>query len=179
MRWRDVDLDMATLSVVQVRMQLADGQAFFQEPKTAKSQRQVNLSPSTIILLRHYKEQQKVQSILGGWNVTPYSPVFCYADGSPILPDSVTHSFKKIVRKIELEDIRFHDMRHTHASLMLKQGIHPKVVSERMGHSTISMTLDTYSHVTTGIQQAAVLSFEECLSRPDQTVETIEFFSGG
>ncbi len=165
LRWRDIDLDLATLSVIQVRMQLSGGKTFFQEPKTAKGKRQVNLSPATVTLLRQYKEQQKVQSILAGWQLTPESPVFCYADGTPILPDGVTHAFKKIIKRLGMADIRFHDLRHTHASLMLKQGIHPKVVSERMGHSTVSMTLDTYSHVTSGIQEAAALSFEECLTR--------------
>ncbi len=171
LRWRDIDMDMATLSVVQVRMQLPGGRTFFQEPKTAKGKRQVALSPATVLVLRQYREQQQVQSMLAGWQVTADSPVFCYADGSPILPDGVTHAFKKTIRSIGFEDIRFHDLRHTHASLMLKQGIHPKVVSERMGHSTVSMTLDTYSHVTSGIQEAAALSFDECLSRTKSTVE--------
>ena len=73
------------------------------------------------------------------------------------------HAFIKTVRHIGLEGIRFHDLRHTHASLMLKQGVHPKIVSERLGHATIGITLDTYSHVTPGLQEAAALKFEEGL----------------
>ena len=61
--------------------------------------------------------------------------------------------------------MRFHDLRHTHASLMLRQGVHPKVVSERLGHATVSITLDVYSHVTPGIQEAAALRFEEGLQQ--------------
>ncbi|NQT73709.1 MAG: site-specific integrase [Chloroflexi bacterium] len=161
LRWRDIDLDMATLSIVQTRMQLPGGKSFFQEPKTSKGRRQVALSPSSVLMLREYREQQELQSIMAGWVITPDSPVFCYEDGSPILPDTITHVFIKFARKVGLHGVRFHDLRHTHASLMLKQGIHPKVVSERMGHSTVSITLDVYSHVTPGIQQAAALAFEE------------------
>ena len=161
LRWRDVDLDMATLSVVQTRMQLPGGKSFFQEPKTSKGRRQVALSPSSVILLRDYRELQGLQSIMAGWEITPDSPIFRYEDGSDILPDSVTHAFKKLALKAGLQGVRFHDLRHTHASLMLKQGIHPKVVSERMGHSTVSITLDVYSHVTPGIQRAAALAFDE------------------
>ena len=96
--------------------------------------------------------------------------VFCHHDGSPIDPSSVTHSFKRIVRKLGLVGVRLHDLRHTHASLMLKQGIHPKIVSERLGHSNIGITLDTYSHVMPGLQEAAALRFEEALQEPSETV---------
>lgn len=65
--------------------------------------------------------------------------------------------------KAGLTGIRFHDLRHTHATLMLKQGIHPKIVQERLGHANISVTLDTYSHVLPGLQEAAALRFEEGL----------------
>jgi len=69
------------------------------------------------------------------------------------------------VRRLGLQGVRFHDLRHTHATLMLKEGIHPKIVSERLGHSTIGITLDTYSHVTPGLQEAAALKFEQCLRK--------------
>ncbi len=166
LRWRDIDLDMATLSVVQTRMQLSGGKSFFQEPKTSRSRRQVALPPSTVLVLREYREQQEVQALLVGWEITPDSSVFRYDDGSPILPDTITHVFHKTSSKVGLHGVRFHDLRHTHASLMLKQGTHPKIVSERMGHSTVSITLDVYSHVTPGIQQAAALAFEEVVQLP-------------
>ncbi len=81
-----------------------------------------------------------------------------------MLPNSVTHGFIKIVRRAGLHGIRLHDLRHTHASLMLRQGVHPKIVSERLGHSTVGITLDTYSHVTPGLQESAAMRFEEGLS---------------
>ena len=90
--------------------------------------------------------------------------VFSHLNGSPYLPDSVSHAFTKIARRAGLKGVRFHDLRHTHASLMLRQIVHPKVVQESLGHSTIAITLDTYSHVTPGLQEAAALKFDKELA---------------
>ena len=78
--------------------------------------------------------------------------MFATPDGKPLDPDTLTHAFARVVQKAGLLHIRFHDLRHAHASLMLKAGIHPKVVSERLGHSGVAFTLDTYSHVAPGLQ---------------------------
>lgn len=72
------------------------------------------------------------------------------ANGLPLDPDGVTHAFARTARAVGLSGVRFHDLRHTHTTLMLAQGIHPKIVSERLGHSSITITLDTYSHVLPG-----------------------------
>ena len=77
---------------------------------------------------------------------------------------TVTHAWIKLVRRAGLKPIRLHDARHSHASLMLKQGVHPKIVQERLGHSSIQITLDTYSHVALGLQQAAAVRFDEAFS---------------
>jgi len=75
-------------------------------------------------------------------------------------PDSLTKAFTRIARSSGLHGVRFHDLRHSHASIMLKQGIHPKIVSERLGHASIQITLDTYSHVVPGLQQQAAERFD-------------------
>ena len=90
--------------------------------------------------------------------------MFSQIDGQPLLPDTVSHAWIKLARRIGLKDIRLHDARHTHASLMLKQGIHPKIVQERLGHASIQITLDTYSHVAPGLQAAAANRFDELVS---------------
>jgi integrase len=90
--------------------------------------------------------------------------VFSQYDGKPLLPDSITHAWHKLAIRCGLKGIRLHDARHTHASLMLKQGIHPKIVQERLGHSLIQITLDTYSHVAPGLQEAAANRFDDILS---------------
>ena len=89
--------------------------------------------------------------------------VFSHYDGSPLLPNSVTHVWIKLVRRCGLYGIRLRDARHTHASLLLKQGVHPKIVQERLGHGSIQITLDTYSHVVPSMQQAAAEKFDEIL----------------
>ena len=96
-----------------------------------------------------------------GLPLTEDDLVFCHADGKPLLPNSVSHSWTKLARRTGLKGIRLHDARHTHASLMLKQGVHPKIVQERLGHASIQITLDTYSHVAPDLQQAAANRFDD------------------
>ena len=113
----------------------------------------------------HRERQEADRAVLGGVEADD-DLVFAHPDGSPFLPDSVTHALIKIARRAGLYGVRLHDCRHTHASLMLWQGVHSKVVQERLGHSTIAVTLDIYSHVTPGLQEAAALKFEEALAEP-------------
>ncbi len=87
--------------------------------------------------------------------------IFSQLDGKPLLPNTVTHNWINLVRRIGLEGIRLHDARHSHASLMLKVGTHPKIVQERLGHASIQVTLDTYSHVAPGLQEAAAKRFDD------------------
>ena len=89
--------------------------------------------------------------------------MFSWPDGRPFDPDSVTHTFIKVMKKAGLSGVRLHDLRHTHASLMLKAGIHAKVVSERLGHANIGITLDTYSHLLPGLQEDAAERFDRII----------------
>ena len=89
--------------------------------------------------------------------------VFSRLNGRPLLPDTVSHAWTKLAKRTGLEGIRLHDARHSHASLMLKQGVHPKIVQERLGHGSIHITLDTYSHVAPGLQQAAANKFDDII----------------
>ena len=125
----------------------------------------VALSPSTCIVLREQREKQEALSTMMGKRLEDSDLIFSQPDGRPLLPDSVTHAWVKLVRKIGLNGVRLHDARHTHASLLLKQGVHPKVVQERLGHASIAITLDTYSHVSPGLQEAAALKFDQLLSK--------------
>jgi len=152
LRWQDVDLTLGQIYVSRSLQHLQDGKTVIREPKTARSRRTVALPPSASIVLREHR--------LNYAQVDNAGYVFCHADGSPLLPNSVSHGWLKLVRKTGLKPIRLHDARHSHASLLLKQGIHPKVVQERLGHSSIGITLDTYSHVAPGMQEAAAASFD-------------------
>jgi integrase len=161
LRWRNVDLDMCTISVSQVMHHLRTGEFVIGEPKSKKSRRLIDLPPSTAVILRRWKEQLHAERVLLGTQLSADDLVFGNPDGSPLLPDTVTHAWVKLVRRLGYAGVRLHDARHTHATLMLQQGVHPKVVQERLGHSSIQVTLDTYSHVTPGIQRAAAMRFDE------------------
>ncbi len=166
LRWSDVDLELCQLSVIR-SMQYIGGAApenrvSFREPKTAKSRRSIALSPSTVITLREHKAKQtELRQSLGYAPPLDNDLIFGHYDGSPLLPNSVTHAWTKLVRRCGLPGIRLHDARHTHASLLLKQGVHPKIVQERLGHGSIQITLDLYSHIAPGLQQAAANKFDD------------------
>ncbi len=164
LRWQHVDLDMATLSVVETLHQRRDGGYFTKQPKSKKGRRSVAMSPALSVMLRTHKEEQEAFCEEIGTQIQATDLVFSHPDGSPIRPGSVTRAFKELSKAVGLNGLRFHDLRHTHATLMLQQGIHPKIVSERLGHSSIGITLDTYSHVLPGLQEAAAKRFEEGLT---------------
>ncbi len=178
LRWSDIDLELCQLSVTRsmqyIRDAVPENRISFREPKTAKSRRLIALSPSTVITLReHETKQAELRQSLGYPPLSDNDLVFSHYDGSPLLPDSVTHAWIKLVRRCGLKGIRFHDTRHTHASLMLKHGIHPKIVQERLGHASIQITLDTYSHVAPGLQQAAANRFDDIVLAKEAVREPV------
>ncbi len=164
LRWCDVDLTMCELSVTRTLHHLLDGRMVFRAPKTAKGRRLIALSPSTALVLKELKEKAKAEHILMGTVLKDSDLVFSYVNGEPLLPDSISQAWRRLAKHLGLSGIRLHDARHTHASLMLKQGIHPKIVQERLGHASIQITLDTYSHVAPGLQKAAAIKFDELLN---------------
>nr|MBA2599292.1 site-specific integrase [Actinomycetota bacterium] len=124
-------------------------------PKTARGRRVVALDPVTLGTLR---------SELGQHQHRPDDLIFLDASGEPLFGPTVTKRFNKIVACAGLPRIRLHDLRHTHATLALKLGIHPKIVSERLGHSTVAFTLDIYSHATPHMQAEAALQIGGLIS---------------
>ena len=100
--------------------------------------------------------------------------VFSTPEGNPLRPNTITRAWTMLAVRAGLKPIRLHDARHTHASLMLKQGVHPKIVQERLGHASIQMTLDTYSHVAPGLQEAAANRFDDLvIPKHENGAETI------
>jgi len=173
LRWCDIDLGKATISVVQTLHRLSGGKFVIREPKSPHSRRMVALSPSVAELLRGYHAEQEAKRLLLGTALTGQDLVFAHPDGSPLDPSTITHAFGKLIKKAGLPHIRFHDLRHTHATLMLKWGVHPKIVSERLGHANIGITLDTYSHVVPGLQEAAALRFDALISSEAEQTEDV------
>ena len=155
LRWSDVDLILCQAHVTRSLHHLRTGETVFRPTKTIKSRRSVALSPSTVQVLRDYKAKQEIAKLYDGRLSQNDDPIF------PWLPDTVTHAWLKLARKVGLKDVHLHSARHSHASLLLRQGVHPKVVQERLGHSSIQVTLDTYSHVAPGLQEAAARGFDD------------------
>jgi integrase len=123
------------------------------EPKTARGRRSVALDPETIEVLKAQAARQLEDQDEWGDGWTDTGLVFTKENGETLHPEDVTRYFRQAVKKAMLPTIRLHDLRHTHATLALRAGIHPKVVSERLGHATVSITLDTYSHAILAMQE--------------------------
>jgi len=166
LRWQDVDTLLCQLSVNRsmqyIHSEPIPNRISFKPPKTIKSRRMIALSPSTVSVLQEHREaQSKQRKALELPAVTDIDLVFSHWDGSPLLPSSITQAWRRLAHRTGLDGVRLHDARHSHASLLLKQGVHPKIVQERLGHAGIAITLDLYSHVAPGLQQAAANKFDD------------------
>ena len=150
LRWGDVDFKNGILSVRRALVRLSSGECEPSAPKSGYG-RSLALFPETVELLR---ELPNSHSGNGDF-------VYCKPDGSHLDPDVVTRAFGRTARTAGFDGLRFHDLRHTHASLLLKEEVHPKVVSERLGHASIEITLNLYSHVLPTVQRNAVDRFGE------------------
>jgi integrase len=153
LRWRHIDLDEAQISVTQSAEQ-TKAAVRYKPPKNGKG-RTVALPASVVGELRSHRVKQAEALLKVGIRLSEDTFVVAQADGSPFQPRSLTHAFELFLAKYKLPHVRLHDLRHTHATAMLKAKVHPKVVQERLGHSTIAITLDTYSHVLDGMQEDA------------------------
>ena len=155
LRWSDIDFDAGQLAVVQT-VTTVNNRLIVSLPKTQRSRRTMFLDPHTLSVLAEHRKRQSEARLAAGpdWDVHA-NLVFTDAVGKPIHPDLLSRTFTRISREAKLPTIRFHDLRHTYATLALKTGIHPKVVSERLGHATVAITLDLYSHVTPAIARDA------------------------
>ena len=150
---------------------LVGGKVILRSPKTKTGKRTVDLPPSAYLVLSECRKIKEAEALLLSIPLKDDDLLFSTApDGKPFLPNTVSHAWSKLIRRLGIKQIRLHDARHTHASLMLKQGIHPKIVQERLGHSSIQITLDTYSHVAPGLQEAAAKRFDDAFQIQDNNV---------
>lgn len=160
LRWGDVDLESARLSVnrslVSVAYELHESRG-----KTRTARRTIDLDERTVNVLGTIRSPDPDGEAY----------VFCHKDGTPIHPQVLSDAFKRLVRESGLPRIRLHDLRHTHATLLLKAGVPIKVVSERLGHSTPGFTMATYQHVLPGMQAEAAKIFAALLERPKSSVQ--------
>ena len=162
LRWRDIDLDLQSISVSRT-LYKRKGVCQFKEPKTAHSRRRVAMTPKLAVFLREYRAERESLSLHLGRMPTLDDLVFANIEGKPLDPGVLSHTFHRISVQAGLKDVRFHDLRHTFASLMLLRGAKPKVISEALGHSSVAFTMDTYSHIIEGMQEDAMALLDEIL----------------
>lgn len=164
LRWSDVDLSHATLAVRHTLHYMA-GRWSLTEPKTPRSRRQVALSETALAAIRRQKARQAADRLGAGEAWTDHGFVFADAFGEPLHGSRITERrLRPLLKSYALPSIRFHDLRHTAATLMLAGGVNPKVVSEMLGHASVAITLDRYSHVIPSMQEDAARRMDQVLS---------------
>jgi integrase len=161
-RWSDIDWDRRQLSVVRSLEQTKDGLRF-KSPKTTKSRRTVSLGPLLMEILKRKKADQAKDRLKLGPDYLNNDLIVAQADGGPMKPQRLSDQFRALIGRAGVKKVRLHDIRHSHASHALRAGVHPKVVSERLGHASVGITLDLYSHVLEGLQEDGALKVDEAL----------------
>jgi len=163
LRWSDIDFERDIIQVTRT-FSWVDGEAMFLEAKTHHSNRSIAISHDVKVQLLRHREFQEQEKRLYADSYHDGNLVVARPDGEPIRLSSLQKQWRHAVKRAGLPEIRFHDLRHTHASLLLLQGVHPKIVSERLGHSNISITMDTYSHVLPSLHREVAEDFARLIS---------------
>ena len=162
LRWRDIDIASRSISVNRA-LYKRRGVCQFIEPKTAHSRRRVSMTSKLVEFLAEYRLDRERLYHQMGRTISLDDLVFANHEGKPIDPGVLTHNFARIAKRAGLQGVRFHDLRHTFASLMLLRGAKPKVISEALGHASVAFTMDVYSHIIEGMQSDAVALLDEVL----------------
>ena len=161
LRWRDVDLERGTLSVTGTLGWSKGAGLTISEPKTARSRRQLQLAAMAVTALRQHRASQAAEILAAVTWDQAADLVFLNQAGRPMQASNLLRrSFFPLLASAGLPRIRFHDLRHTAATLLLARGVHPKIASEMLGHATVAFTLDVYSHVTETLQREAARTMD-------------------
>lgn len=163
LQWNNIDFENGTIRITQSlrriktfdESSLTKTSIIFQEPKTESGKRYIPIPPSILLSLKDYKKKQNEEKLLLGESYSNNNLVFCTEFGKPLEPRNFTRLFYSITKKSNLEGVNFHALRHTYATRLLEANEHPKVVQELLGHTSITMTLDIYSHVMPDVKKAA------------------------
>ena len=156
LRWSDVDFEGRRLSIRQTV--IAVGYKIeVSEPKTDASRRSIVLDGATLADLGKHRARQSAERLAQDSLYVQNDLVFAALDGSPLHPQNVSAAFRRLCKSASLPVIRFHDLRHSYATAALSTDVHQKVVSERLGHSSIAITMDTYSHVMPSVAEEGAL----------------------
>jgi integrase len=176
LRWTDIDLDRGLL-MIRYQLLRVSGEWRLAEPKTKSSRRTLPLPRVAIEALQHRRVSQEQEREAAGARWTETHLVFTTKKGTPLHSSDVVASFHKALAAAGLKRRRFHDLRHTCATLHLVQAVSPRVVMEILGHSEIALTMETYTHVPNGLKRQAADRIDELLRPPSQRVEANPFDS--
>ena len=164
LKWEDIDFATGTLSVRRTLTRGKGGTWELGQPKTKSGRRSIALPASCVDALKHHRARQAEERLRLGAIWEDQGFIFTGHTGHPLHVNTLMYQFKKLIEAADVPSIRFHDLRHTCATLLLSQGVHPKIVQERLGHANISMTLDRYSHVTPDMQRQAADTLDAALA---------------
>jgi integrase len=153
--WKNVDFKAQRFYIRQTITE-ANGKYFFNQIPKNEKPRGVKLTAELAKLVHELKEEHDGRKLALGEAFNQQNLVFCNTKGNIMAPSEMTRALKRALRAAQLPDIRFHDLRHSHATILLQENVHPKIVSARLGHSKIQVTMDTYSHITDSIEGIAV-----------------------
>ncbi|MDP9438491.1 MAG: site-specific integrase [Actinomycetota bacterium] len=167
LRWDDVDFKTGKLRVSRQLQNMRDGSGLVFAPlKTGKGRRTIRLTNAASVALKRHRRRQAEEKLGAGTFYGDRGLIFATGKGTPLNASNVhSRSFKPLLKRAGLPDRRFHDLRHTCATLMLSQGVNPKIAQEVLGHANVAQTMDTYSHVLPDMQEPAVAAMERALLR--------------
>ena len=163
LRWDDVDFQRSTLTVRRSLAVVGWKNIYFDDVKTRTGRRTIDISASTLDTLRRHRQALENAAAERGEAFDPKGLLFAEPDGGPIHPEYISRGFDRLSAQHGLPRIRFHDVRHTHATLLLKAAVPVKVVSERLGHASPGFTLNVYQHILPGMQAEAAKVFDQLL----------------
>ena len=163
LKWSNVNFETETVKVEESLAYTKEQGLYFKAPKTTNSIREVVIPASLISLLKELQYEQKKMKLRMGTSFHPYNLVISTTDGKPVHPRNLARTFKQLINKAGVKEISLHGLRHTNATILMKQGINPKIVSERLGHANVGITLDIYSHTDLEMQKNTVVKLEEVL----------------
>lgn len=169
LKWEDIDFDNQKIYVQRTLQYIPKQGLIFKEPKTAGSRRSVSMTPFVQEVLRKHRKKQLEDKFAAGPLWEEHGMVFCQANGKPMHPDTPTSWFPAFCEQIKLPKVKFHSLRHTCASLLLKQGVHSKIVADILGHSSTRITDDIYSHVLPGVQEDALAKLDNLIGAQQGT----------
>jgi integrase len=163
--WDHIDFKKLTIHVKQNLVRSKEEGVIIKSPKNRSSRRVIKIESDDVkTLIKLKKIQNKNKLLFGPEYNNKNNFVFAKANGEMLYPNTATKRFRALAKKLNFENVRLHDLRHSHATLMLQAGVHPKVVQERLGHATITTTLNTYSHVIPTLQAESVKKYKEYMN---------------